>query len=102
MGALNLSEQIDKRFPRPKSNRGYQPSEFIKTFILMQHEGSFRLDDIRHLQDDEALRTVLDIKKLPGDDHPRRLVEANGRPAANTGCLGKGQQSCVEVGLAAL
>jgi hypothetical protein len=31
----------------------------------MQHEGSFHLNDIRHLQDDEALRTVLDIKKLP-------------------------------------
>jgi len=25
----------------------------------------FHLDDIRHIQDDEALRTVLDLKKLP-------------------------------------
>ncbi len=31
----------------------------------MQHEGSFHMDDIRHLQDDEVLRTVLGIKKLP-------------------------------------
>ncbi len=31
----------------------------------MQHEGSFHLDEVRHLQDDEALRTVLGIKKLP-------------------------------------
>lgn len=31
----------------------------------MQHEGSFPLDDIRHLQDDDALRIVLDINKLP-------------------------------------
>ncbi len=31
----------------------------------MQHEGSFHLDDIRHLQDDEALRRVLALKKLP-------------------------------------
>ena len=31
----------------------------------MQHEGSFHLDDIRHLQADGALRTVLNIKKLP-------------------------------------
>ncbi len=44
MDSLNLSERIDKHFPRPKSNRGCQPSEFIKTFILMQHEGSFHLD----------------------------------------------------------
>ncbi len=31
----------------------------------MQHEGSFHLDEVRHIQDDEALRTVLDLKKLP-------------------------------------
>ena len=65
MESLNLAERIDQHFPQPKSNRGYKPSEFIKTFILMQHEGSFHLDDVRHLQDDDALRTVLDIDKLP-------------------------------------
>lgn len=65
MDSLRLTERIDKHFPLPKSNRGFQPSEFIKTLILMQHEGSFHLDDIRHIQDDEALRTVLDLNKLP-------------------------------------
>ena len=65
MDSLSLTERIDQHFPQPKSNRGYRPSEFIKTLILMQHEGSFHLDDIRHLQDDEALRRVLALKKLP-------------------------------------
>ena len=65
MDSLNLSERIDKHFPQPKSNRGYKPSEFIKPLILMQHEGSFHLDEVRNLQDDEALRTVLDLKQLP-------------------------------------
>jgi hypothetical protein len=65
MDSLSLSERIDKHFPLPKSNRGYRPSEFIKTLILMQHEGGFHLDDVRHIQDDEALRTVLGLNKLP-------------------------------------
>ena len=65
MDSLSLTERIDQHFPQPKSNRGYRPSEFIKTLILMQHEGSFHLDDIRHLQDDEALRRVLALEKLP-------------------------------------
>jgi len=65
MDSLSLAERIDQHFPLPKSNRGYKPSEVIKTLILMQHEGSFHLDDVRHLQDDEALRTVLDLNKLP-------------------------------------
>ena len=31
----------------------------------MQHEGSFHLDDVRHLQDDKVLRGVLGLKALP-------------------------------------
>jgi hypothetical protein len=65
MSSLGLAERIDQHFPLPNSNRGFRPSEFIKTFILMQHEGSFHLEDIRHIQDDEALRTVLDLNRLP-------------------------------------
>lgn len=65
MDTLDLAERIDKHFPQPNSNRGFQPSEFIQAFILMQHEGSFHLDDIRHIQDDEALRHVLDLNRLP-------------------------------------
>lgn len=65
METINLSERIDKYFPAPKSNRGFKPSLFIETLILMQHEGSFHLDDVRHLNDDKALRTVLGLTKLP-------------------------------------
>ncbi len=65
MDSLNLAERIDQHFPLPKNNRRYKPSEFIQTFILMQHEGSFHLDDIRHLQEDETRRTVLGLKTLP-------------------------------------
>ena len=65
MESLKLAERIDKHFPLPKSNRGYQPSAFIKTLVLMQHEGSFHLDDVRHIHGDEALRAVLDLDKMP-------------------------------------
>lgn len=65
MDSIGLAERINQHFPLPKSNRGFPPSEFIKTFILMHHEGSFHLDDIRHIQEDEALRAVLDLGKLP-------------------------------------
>lgn len=65
MESINLSERIDKYFPQPKSNRGFKPSTFIETLILMQHEGSFHLDDVRHIREDEALRTVLGLGKIP-------------------------------------
>jgi len=65
MESINLSERIDKYFPSPNSNRGFKPSTFIETLILMQHEGSFHLDDVRHINDDQALRMVLGLHKIP-------------------------------------
>jgi hypothetical protein len=65
MSSLQLSDRIDQHFPQPKSNRGFKPSAFIQTFILMMHEGSFHLDDVRHLIDDEALSLVLGLKTIP-------------------------------------
>ena len=60
-----MSERINKYFPLPKSNRGFKPSSFIQTLILMQHEGGFHLDDVRHIHEDEALKMVLNLKQLP-------------------------------------
>ena len=65
MASLQLSERIDQHFPLPQSNRGLPPSTFIETLLLMQHEGSVHLDDSRHLQDDEARRTVLNLTHIP-------------------------------------
>jgi len=93
MDSLRLDERIDHHFPALRSNRGYQPSVFIKTLMLMQHEGSFRLDDVRHIQEDDALRSVLGIDRFPQattlGDWLRRM--------ANPGCLGEGQSSPVTV-----
>lgn len=63
--SLQLATRIDQHFPQPKSNRGYAPSVMVQTLLFMQHEGSFHLDDVRHLQNDEALRHVLGLSRLP-------------------------------------
>ena len=65
MDSLKLSERIDRHFPLPNSNRGFLPSRFFKTLILMQHEGSFQLDDVRNIDKDKGLCAVLNLKQLP-------------------------------------
>lgn len=65
MDQLKLESLINQHFPLPKSNRGFNPSVFIQTLILMQHEGSFHLDEVRHLSEDLALRKILALKKIP-------------------------------------
>ncbi len=65
MDSLKLGARIDKHFPLPKSNRGYKPSVFMQTLILMQHEGSFHLDDVRHMHEDTALQEVMGLDCIP-------------------------------------
>jgi len=65
MEQLELSTRIDSLFPLPKSNRGINPSSYIQTLMLMQHEGSFHLEGVRHLESDTALKTILNIQTFP-------------------------------------
>ena len=65
MATLKLEERIDRHFPFPKSNRGFKPSVYLQTLILMQHEGSFHLSEVRNINDDQALRTILGLRDVP-------------------------------------
>ncbi|MCP4047860.1 MAG: IS1380 family transposase [Gammaproteobacteria bacterium] len=65
MNSLGLGDRINTCFPQPGSNRGFKPSVFMETLILMQHEGGFHLDDVRHLREDRALGTVLGLEQIP-------------------------------------
>ena len=65
MNSLGLADRIDACFPQPGSNRGFKPSVFMETLILMQHEGGFHLDDVRYIQEDAALQTVLGLEQIP-------------------------------------
>ena len=87
MDSLSLTEPIDQHFPQPKSNPGYRYSEFVETLILVQHEGSFHLDDSRHLQDDGALRRVLALEKLPQATTPGDWLRRVGEWARNAQIL---------------
>lgn len=68
MSSLGFSDWVNHYFPRPKSNRGFQPSVFVNSVMLLLHEGGRCLDDLRHIREDEALRTLLGISQVPESD----------------------------------
>lgn len=86
MTQLQLSKSINSYFPSPKSNRGIPASSYLETLILMQHEGSFHLDDVKHFHEDEALTQVLGIKQIP-------QASALGNWLRRTGNDGQGMKS---------
>ncbi len=84
MEQLNLSNLIDKHFVQPKSNRGFKPSVFLNSLILMQHEGGIRLDDLKHLKEDEAITKLLGLKNIPQPDSCGDWLRRTGTSGVNS------------------
>ena len=86
MNSIGLYRHIDQHFPASKSNRAFKPSQIIQTFILMQYEGSFHLDDVRLLRNDEALCKAMDIKQLPAATTLREALRYMGKFSSIQDC----------------
>ena len=84
MQKLNLTNLIDKHFALPKSNRGYNPSVFLNSLILMQHEGGIRLDDLKYLKKDEAITKLLGLKNIPQPDSVGDWLRRTGSSGVNS------------------
>ncbi len=62
---LNLDKKIDSILRSPGSNRGYNPSTYIKSIILGLLTGADCIMDIDKLREDEPLKKIWNIKDIP-------------------------------------
>ena len=105
MGQLRFSELVNTHFPNPLSNRGFAPSVFVNSLMLMLHEGGNCLDDLRHIREDSALHKLLGITKTPESDSLgdwlRRTGQAGVKAVTNINrpLLKKGLHHCRAVTL---
>lgn len=65
---LDLRGIIDKKFPKPGSNRGIKASDYITTLVYMFTDGAIHLEDVNHLHNDETFQEMLKGMKLPSSD----------------------------------
>jgi hypothetical protein len=65
---LVLLQSIDRYLPKPGSGAGYKPSEYIFPLILMLNGGGRSLEDTRQIRDDEGLREILPLERIPLSD----------------------------------
>lgn len=63
--AFKVKQRVERLFPRPGSNRGYQPWSYIEPLLLMMEGGGRHVEDLREIQDDVALRTLVGLEKMP-------------------------------------
>lgn len=83
MDSIGFADVINKHFPKPQSNRGFQPSVFVQSLILMLHEGGRCLDDLRHLRNDDALRMLLGMTQIPASDSLGDWLRRTGQAGVN-------------------
>jgi hypothetical protein len=65
---IGLKCLSNKYLPLPKSNRGYMPSVFVDTLVLMLQAGGSALEDIRELNNEEGLMKLIDRDIVPNPD----------------------------------
>lgn len=75
---IGLDTLCNNHLPISKSNRAYASSNYINALVLMLHSGGRVLEDIRTLQHDKAMRTILKMQDLPKADTIGKWLKRTG------------------------
>jgi len=89
---LGLRELVDRHLPAPGSNRGYQPSAFVDSLVLMLQGGGRRLEDVRELRQERPLLRLVERNDIPDPDTIGDWLRRMGDPKNNqAGLVGLGE-----------
>jgi len=65
---IGMLGAADRELPEPGSGAGYKSSEYIFPLVLMLNGGGRSLEDLRQIREDEGLREVLPLGRIPSAD----------------------------------
>lgn len=65
---IGLRELVEKYLPAPGSNRGFKPSVFVNSMVLMLQGGGRSFEDLRELKGDEGLMELIEYSNIPDPD----------------------------------
>ena len=65
---VGLLKSVDQHLPKPGSGAGYTPSEHLFPLILMLNGGGRSLEDLRQIRNDQGLRELLGLDRVPSSD----------------------------------
>jgi len=89
---LGLRQLVDRYLPAPGSNRGYAPSAFVESLILMLQSGGQSLEDLRELEREGALMKLVGRDEIPDPDTVGDWLRRMGDPQTDqAGLHGLGQ-----------
>lgn len=65
---LGLVKAVNKCLPGPGSGAGYRDSEYVLPLTMMLNGGGRSLEDLREIRNDEGLREILPLQRIPSSD----------------------------------
>ena len=95
---LGLNEALDKALPKPGSGAGYSASEHVYPLMLMLNGGGRSLEDLRQIRDDQGLREILPLERMPSSDATGDWMRRSG-VNGGLGCLAKVNRRALKRGL---
>lgn len=89
---LGLKALVDRHLPGPGSNRGYAPSVFVDSLVLMLQGGGRYLEDLGELEREGALMELIGREQIPDPDSLGDWLRRMGDPEqGQAGLVGLGQ-----------
>lgn len=89
---LGLRALVNRALPQPRSHRGYAPSVFVETVLLLLQAGGRTLEDLRELEREDALLALLGQEAIPDPDTVGDWLRRMGDPeTGQAGLQGLGQ-----------
>lgn len=89
---LGLRQLCDRYLPAPGSNRGYAPSAFVESLVLMLQAGGQTMEDLRELGQESALMQLVGQELIPDPDTVGDWLRRMGDPQTDqAGLHGLGQ-----------
>lgn len=80
---MGLRELAERHMPGPGSNRGYRPSAFVDSLVLMLQGGGRRLEDVRELRQEKPLLKLVGRDNIPDPDTIGDWLRRMGDPKNN-------------------
>jgi len=95
---LGLLNRLDQDLPAPGSGAGYRASEHVFPLILMLNGGGRSLEDLRQIKNDQGLREILPLGRMPSSDATGDWMRRSGSNSGLDG-LGKVNRRALKRGL---
>ena len=65
MKVMGVDELVSKHMPRPGSGNGLEAASYVKPLSMTLYGGGETIEDVREIRDDNTLKGVISLKKVP-------------------------------------